>query len=259
LGLEGKNETGPVCDALERSDSFQNQYGPSVQGMYTYTRGKKFGPRKESQGVGLFVGSGSCSDITANSCENYEWLSSGSSTPDVSSCGSSGTKVLELNGQPTLTVSSACRSWYDDTDVGDQLYIFTQLSENGKKDQCARSNRDSPTWTSAGWIESGSRRYACIDISVEGLGFTVNTTFMDDARNGSAFSGLRLLIVSIGNAPCKGPSATASGGGSGVGGGGSSDTNSAGRTAHLAVGITHQWALFVVVTVGAMHVFAERS
>lgn len=175
----------PICDAIEGSNDFQEQAGPNAPTV-DYVVG---GPYYSTSGVTWAVGSGTCDDIYAkeNSCGSEDFNTTTQNVAwfliDPKGCASTTTR--------DLAVTVRCRSFTDNTLTPPEdsldVYIENEFVEGSPCD----GNNFSPKLTSNTWIEPESgRRYMCYE-----------TTIL--SQEGSEV--LHVMVMSIGNEPCKGP------------------------------------------------------
>jgi len=200
-----------ICDGLEADPEFQQAVGNESRSYY-FNRGGRdsIGPYYETGFVAMQVGYGTCQDMIAkqNSCpidatgsdDQDDDFSTGNSFGLVKPNSCTSFRLTLPTTNSTLDVSSTCESWispeknitggHEDSIV---LYAVlgreTDISDHDLCDADMTSEYV-PALTRADWIEpkaNSSRRYFSHDImDVDGTEYC-------------------LLVVSIGNEPCRGP------------------------------------------------------
>lgn len=216
-------EPVPLCDALEADPEFQKAVGNESIPYYINGQGE---PYYDTGFVAMKIAQGTCEDLIAeqNSCpvgtrsdqDEEDEFSSGNSYSKVepNSCASLGMTLPRTNS--SLKISFACESWHspDQNITGgyeDGISIHAILREDEDLDLCGDDKSVLPTLTRDDWIKpkvGSSRRYMTKDV-------------VDN--DGSNYC---LLVVSIGNEPCRGPQPASS----------SSSHTMNGRLAGLLVG-----------------------
>ena len=196
-----------ICDGLEADPEFQEAVGNESRPYYFTGGGETIGPYYETGFVVTQVAYGTCEDLIneQNSCpldnesdDDDELLAfSGTSMSGVrpNACGSMKMTLPTTNS--TLDVSSTCESYVSpdkNITAGYEDSIFVQAvvgTDSDKPDLCdAETAAKYPALTRADWIEpkaGSSRRYIRHQIvDVDGTEYC-------------------LLVLSIGNEPCRGP------------------------------------------------------
>ena len=193
----------PLCDGLEADPEFQRAVGNESIPYYINGQGE---PYYETGFVAMKIAQGSCEDLIAeqNSCpvatdgsnqdpDEEDEFGSGNSYSRVEpkACTSLGRTLPTTNS--TLKVSFACESWNspDKNITGgyeDGISIHAILGED--LDLCGDDKQAfPPSLTREDWIEpkaGSSRRYMTKEIVDDGTEYC-------------------LLVMSIGNEPCRGP------------------------------------------------------
>ena len=193
-----RNETEPICNALDADPNFVETYGPGalLPGRPSYYN---------SGEVSIYVYNSTCAQAyeLQNSCRISDIFGADSGVvgamggtiypSKIESC-----YVVTFLG--SLRMRTSCLSYYNESITAgyeDSFVIFAEPREGGvgslhlcDKDTPAKYP---PILTSADWVEPiEGRRYMCYD-------------FMDE---GNPYS---IMAMSIGNPPCSGPEPSPSG------------------------------------------------